>query len=149
TGTLGAEDLQVSGRFAGRGTLNATLNLSGTFGSATGHTELAITGDATFAETSDIHLHAGGDTVAIAGGLGLAGALHLRVARNETFGRFPLFTYGGALDLGAVQLTGVTAAHLSTTTPGQVDLVLDDSDEDGLPDSWETHHFGNLAQGSD
>jgi hypothetical protein len=50
---------------------------------------------------------------------------------------------------GACDLTGISpnvTAHLSSTVPGGLDLVIDDSDEDGLPDSWETANFGNLAQ---
>jgi hypothetical protein len=35
--------------------------------------------------------------------------------------------------------------HLSFTD-NTVILLIDDSDEDGLPDRWETAHFGNLNQ---
>jgi len=82
--------------------------------------------------------------------LSLGGTVQIALAPSTTFGRYPLITYGGTLTTGAVTLTGIpggTTAQLSTSVAGRLDLVIDDSDEDGLPDSWETANFGNLTKG--
>ena len=63
-------------------------------------------------------------------------------------GRYPLFTYTGTLANLTASLGGIpgsSTGKLSTSIAGRVDLVIDDSDEDGLPDSWETGYFGNLS----
>ena len=153
-GTLGAEAATVEGELHGHGTLDCGLNFPGSYrgkGHLTGTAgALAVQGDAFFGGDAVVHLRAGtaSDTIAVAGDLNLDGTVNVQLAPGTGFGRYPLFSYGGTL-AGTAALTGIpggTAAHLSTTTAGQVDLVIDDSDEDGLPDSWELAHFGNLAQ---
>ncbi len=153
-GTLGAESTTVHGTLAGDGAIDGALNLAGTFrGRGTlGGTPGAVivTGDAVFAETADIHLRVGEDcdVIVAASDLSLAGTLHADLAPGTDFGHFPLFSHAGALTLGNVRIEGVLAglpAHLSTSSAGVVTLVLDDSDEDGLPDSWEMTHFGSIS----
>ena len=60
---------------------------------------------------------------------------------------------GGTLNLAIKFVRGdvlgdwsAFSGHLSTNIAGRVDLVIDDSDEDGLPDSWELTYFNSLAQ---
>jgi autotransporter-associated beta strand protein len=153
-GTLGAETVNVAGTLQGHGTLDTGLNLSGEYrgrGFITGIPgTLTISGDAFFGDSSQIRLRVGtnSDTLAVAGDLSLTGTLHVQPAPGTHFGRFPLFTHGGTLDLGTITLAGLPpglGAHLSTRQPGTLALVIDDSDEDGLPDSWEIQHFGNLS----
>jgi hypothetical protein len=91
------------------------------------------------------------DLIAVSGDLALAGSLQISLAPGTSFGRYPLFTYGGNLAMGSVTLSGIpggTTAQLSISVTGQVSLVIDDSDEDGLPDSWEVQYLGNLSKGA-
>ncbi|GAA5118826.1 autotransporter-associated beta strand repeat-containing protein [Luteolibacter yonseiensis] len=153
-GTFGAESVGGRGLISGHGTIAADLNPDGVVigrGFATGTPgTLVVTGNASFDSSSVMKLRGGvsSDLLAVAGDLQLAGSIQIALAPETTFGRYPLLTCGGELS-GDVSLTGVPAgvdAHLSLSAPGRVDLVIDDSDEDGLPDSWEAFHFGNLAR---
>jgi autotransporter-associated beta strand protein len=136
------------------GTLAADLNVNGTlegrgFASGTAGT-LAVQGSAFLGAGSLTKLRST-DLVAVGGDLALGGSVQVALAPGTGFGRYPLMTYGGALS-GSAALGGIpvgTTAHLSTLAPGQVVLVIDDSDEDGLPDSWEQASFGNLGQAAD
>ncbi len=152
-GTLGAESLSAAGGISGHGTVAADLNASGTItgrGFATGTPgTLAVEGNVFLGESSSVRLRAGanGDLVVIAGDLALGGSLQVALAPGTGFGRYPLFTHGGTLT-GGMALAGLPpgiAGHLSTAVSGQVALVIDDSDEDGLPDTWEQAAFGSLA----
>ena len=141
----------------GYGTIAADLVCNGTFtarGFSTGTPgTLSVTGGSFFDGSSLMKMRGGisSDLITIGGDLNLAGTVQVALAPGTGFGRYPLFTYGGALS-GSAALTGIpvgTIAHLSTTTAGQVVLVIDDSDEDGLPDSWEQTNFGGLTQTAD
>ncbi|WP_367873303.1 autotransporter-associated beta strand repeat-containing protein [Luteolibacter sp. Populi] len=149
-GTFGPESTSVAGSLGGHGTLDSDLNCTGTltgrgFSSGTPGT-LSIGGSASFGSDAVLRLRAGSssDIIAVAGDLGLGGTLQVGLAPGTGFGRYTLFTYTGTRT-GHLILTG-TSGHLSTSTAGQVALVIDDSDEDGLPDTWEQASFGNLAQ---
>jgi autotransporter-associated beta strand protein len=134
SGTLAA-DLNVNGTLEGRGFASGT---SGTF---------AVQGS-TFLGSSSLTRLRSTDLIAVGGDLALGGTVQVALVPGTGFGRYPLITYGGTLN-GSAALTGIpvgATAHLSTLTPGQVILVIDDSDEDGLPDSWEQSSFGNLTQ---
>ncbi|MEK7951484.1 autotransporter-associated beta strand repeat-containing protein [Luteolibacter soli] len=136
-GTL-ASDFVHDGTFDGRGYLTGTPGI------------LTVQGSAFLGSTSLTRLRSGAssDLIAITGDLTLGGTVQVALAPGTAFGRYPLFTYGGTLS-GSATLAGIpvgTTAHLSTTTAGQVTLVIDDTDEDGLPDSWEQANFGNLTQ---
>ena len=150
-GTFGAESVHNAGTVSGYGTLAADLDSEGTLtgrGFATGTPgTLNVSGSAFFDSASTLKLRGGisSDLVAVAGDLTLAGTVQVSLAPGTAFGRYPLVTCGGTIELGSLALTGTTG-HLSTSITGRVDLVIDDSDEDGLPDSWEQTHFGNLAQ---
>ena len=133
--------------FAQNGTLDGRGHLTGTPGT------LTVQGSAFLGSGSLTRLRGGvsSDLIAISGDLALGGTVQVSLAPGTGFGRYPLFTYGGALS-GSATLTGIpggTTAHLSTTVAGQVALVIDDSDEDGLPDSWEQANFGGLTQTAD
>jgi autotransporter-associated beta strand protein len=144
--------LPAGANLSGHGTLAADLNADGSldgrgFTSGTPGT-LVIDGNAFFGSSSLTRLRGGttSDLVTVRGDLALGGTVQVSLAPGTGFGRYPLITYGGTLD-GTAILTGIpagTTAHLSTTTPGQLVLVIDDSDEDGLPDSWEMANFGTL-----
>jgi len=141
-----------AGTVSGYGTLAADLNSEGTFtgrGFASGTPgTLSVSGSAFFDSASILKLRGGvsSDLLAVGGDLTLAGTVQIALAPGTAFGRHLLMTYGGILELGTLAVTG-TSGHLSTSVAGRVDLVIDDSDEDGLPDSWENTHLGNLAQG--
>ncbi|MCW1914050.1 autotransporter-associated beta strand repeat-containing protein [Luteolibacter sp. GHJ8] len=135
------------------GTLSADLNVNGTLegrGFASGPSgTLAVHGSAFLGAGSLTKLRST-DLLAVSGDLALGGTIQIALAPGTGFGRYPLISYGGTLS-GSASLIGIpsgTTAHLSTLMPGQVVLVIDDSDEDGLPDSWELSSFGNLAQAS-
>jgi autotransporter-associated beta strand protein len=151
-GTLAAESIDASGNLDGHGSLSGSVRVSGThrgrgtLSSTTG--SLSINGDTYFDASSNIHLKVATtpDTIAVTGDLALAGTLHLQTAPAITFGRFVLFTHTSDLELGQINLTGNPSALLSTSTPGEVAVLINDSDADGLPDTWELLHFGNLSR---
>lgn len=158
-GAIATDSIQipVGAKFSGHGSVVADLNCQGTFegrgfASETPGT-LAVTGSAFF-DGALFRLKGGksSDRVAVSGDLSLAGTVQISLSAATGFGRYPLFTSGGSLTVEDVTLTGIpvgTTAHLSTRVAGQVDLVIDDSDEDGLPDSWENQYLGNLNSGPD
>jgi rhamnogalacturonan endolyase len=89
------------------------------------------------------------DRLHVTGTATIAGTANVTLENGLAFGRFPLITHGsrtGSLTLGNV--SPVVPARLVHES-GQITLVLDDSDDDGLPDTWEQTHFGtgNLDQG--
>ena len=157
-GTIATDAITVAGGglLNGYGTLSSDLICSGTltgrgYSSGTSGT-LSINGGAYFDSASLTRLRGGSssDLLAVSGDLSLAGTIQISLAAGTGFGRYPLLTYGGNLSLDAVTLTGIpggTTAKLSSSIGGQISLVIDDSDEDGLPDSWENLYFGNLTKG--
>lgn len=157
-GTIATEAVTIQGAIEGHGTIESSLNQSGVYrgrGFLTGSPGvLHIQDDAFFADTAALHLRVGpeSDLIRVGNELNLAGTLHLQLATGTVFGRFPLFTHAGAVNLESITLSGIPQnlpAHLSTSIAGQVALVIDDADEDGLPDSWEMKHFATLAHGPD
>ena len=84
----------------------------------------------------------------VTGSATLAGTANITLSDSLAFGRFPLLTTTGprtgTLTLGTV--TPAVPARLVHQS-GQVLLVLDDSDDDGLPDTWEQQHLATLATG--
>lgn len=153
-GSFGAESTAVSGNLSGHGTLNSDLNLSGTFtgrGFTTGTTgTLQVNGNLFLDGSATTRLKGGAasDLLQVSGDLSLGGTLQVSLAAGTGFGHYPLINYGGSRT-GTLLLAGIPAgitAHLSSSVAGQIALVIDDSDEDGLPDSWEQNSFGNLAQ---
>ncbi|MEO5917894.1 MAG: autotransporter-associated beta strand repeat-containing protein [Luteolibacter sp.] len=155
-GTLATDavNLESTANLTGYGTVAADLNCNGKFegrgfSSGTPGT-LNIGGSAFFDAASTIRMRGGisSDLIAINGDLSLAGTVQIALAPGTAFGRYPLFSYGGSLAMDSVSLTGIpggTTAQLSTSVAGLVSLVIDDSDEDGLPDSWEMQYLGNLS----
>ena len=136
------------------GALAADLNVNGTldgrgFASGTAGT-LAMQGSAFFGGSSLTRMRST-DLIEVSDDLALGGTIQVNLAAGSGFGRYPLFNYAGDLS-GSAALAGIpvgTTAHLSTAVAGQVALVIDDSDEDGLPDSWEHSAFGDLVQSAD
>ncbi len=155
-GFLGVEALNVAGAIGGYGTVVGEANVTG---SCTGRGYVAgtagalqITGPASF-DACTFKMLGGvkSDRIDVAGDLAVSGTFQIALATSTTTGRYTLMTYGGSLNLGSVSLTGIsssTNAHLSTSVPGQLALVIDDADEDGLSDIWEVLYFGNLLSGT-
>lgn len=155
--TTDAVNLASGATFSGWGSLATDLNAEGTLngrGFATGTPgTLAIHGSAFFGGNSLTRLRGGvsSDLITVDGDIALGGTLQVSLSPGTGFGRYRLIACGGEIS-GACVLTGIspgTTAKLSTSAGGGVDLVIDDNDEDGLPDSWETSSFGNLAQTAD
>jgi autotransporter-associated beta strand protein len=153
-GSFSTEAIEVApgATLAAYGSLTTDLNLAGTFegrGFATGTAgTLNLQGNAFLSGTTRLRGGVSSDLLTVSGDLSLGGTFQVSLAPGTGFGRYPLMTCGGDRT-GTALLTGIpggTTAHLSTSVPGQVALVIDDSDEDGLPDTWETTNFGNLAQ---
>ena len=140
----------------GWGAVTADLNAEGTvetrgFTSGTTGT-LSIQGSVYFGANSLIRMKAGvsRDRIEVSGDLALDGTLEVNLVPGTGFGRYRLLSAIGEIT-GNMDLAGVpvgTTAKLSTSIAGGVDLVIDDNDEDGLPDSWEIANFGNLSQTS-
>lgn len=156
-GSFETESLEIASgsTFLAHGLLTTDLNLVGTlegrgFASGVAGT-LNLTGNAFISGTTRLRAGASADLIKVSGDLALGGTLQVSLAAGTGFGRYPLMTYGGNLE-GSASLTGVPAgvtAQLSTAVAGEVALVIDDADEDGLPDSWEIAKFGNLGQLAD
>jgi autotransporter-associated beta strand protein len=156
-GTFGVGTLTAAGELNGNGTVNGEVNMPGNHtgrGFATGTPGvLQLTGPASF--NSSILRMLGGlqsDRIEAADDLTVEGTILISLAPGTGFGRYTLVTCGGDLSLGSVALTGIpggTTAHLSASIAGQIDLVIDDSDEDGLPDSWENQYLEGLGSGPD
>jgi autotransporter-associated beta strand protein len=153
-GSFDTESLEIApgATLAGHGTLTTDLNLAGTcegrgFTTGTPGT-LNLQGNAFLSGTARLRGGLTSDLLTVTGDLSLGGNVQISLAPGTGFGRYPLMTSAGNLT-GTAVLTGIpagTTAHLSTSIPGQLALVIDDSDEDGLPDTWELANFGNLAQ---
>ena len=157
-GVLAAEVTTLDGSLTGQGTLVGDLNALGsvTCRGALGGTagKLQVNGAAFFNSTSVIGMRVGNasDQISVSEDLDLSGSLELVIGDAVKFGRFKVFTYGGALKMEnftVAPLVGVGSVHLSTRIAGQVDVVFDDLDEDALPDSWEMQVFGDLLSGPD
>lgn len=86
-------------------------------------------------------------TLHLTGNAGLAGTLAVSPQPGVTFGRFTILTHAGTRT-GTLSLTGAPAGVPAQLVyaANEVVLYLDDTDQDGLPDSWEQTHFGNLFQ---
>jgi autotransporter-associated beta strand protein len=138
---------------AGWGNLTADLNAEGIiegrgFASGTAGT-MNIQGSVFLGSTSVTRMRAGitSDLINVSGDLALDGTIQINLAPSTTFGRYRLISCSGAIS-GSLALSGIpigTTAQLSTSA-NAVDLVINDSDEDGLPDTWENTHFGNLSK---
>ena len=138
---------------AGWGNLSADLNAEGViegrgFASGTAGT-MNIQGSVFLGSTSVTRIRAGttSDLINVSGDLNLDGTMQINLAPGTTFGRYRVISCSGSIS-GSLALSGIhvgTTAQLSTTA-NAVDLVINDSDEDGLPDTWENAHFGNLSK---
>lgn len=157
--TTEAISLAIDATLQGWGSVTADLNAEGTiegmgFTSGSGAI-LSISGNAYLGADSITRLRAGasGDRIDVDGDLALDGTLQVSLAAGTGFGRYRLLSSTGEIT-GTLSLAGIPAgmvAKLSTSVAGGVDLVMDDQDEDNMPDSWEITHFGNIQQtpGSD
>ncbi|MEO5712742.1 MAG: polysaccharide lyase family protein [Luteolibacter sp.] len=152
-GSVQSANIQVleDGELDGNGTLTGPVTNAGTIVRSQGGT-LTVNGGVT--NTGTIRFDAGAGVssglMAVNGNLSLAGTVQIVLAPGTAMGRYPLFTYTGTLAPVTAVLGGIpgsTTAKLSTSVAGRVDLIIDDSDEDGLPDSWEMQYFGDLASG--
>lgn len=135
----------VTADFDSKGTLDGRGFAGGTPGN------LNISGSLFLGASSVTRMRGGvsSDQIGVGGDLALGGTLQVSLAPGTTFGRYTLISYGGSMSDSLV-LAGIpvgTTAQLSTSVPGRLDLVIDDSDEDFLPDSWEMQNFLNLASG--
>jgi autotransporter-associated beta strand protein len=85
--------------------------------------------------------------IQVAGALTLDGELRIDPAPGTTFGRFPLITHGG-IRTGNFEITSLTGGfpHHLAYAPVEVVLFIDDSDEDGLPDTWELDRLDGLME---
>jgi rhamnogalacturonan endolyase len=88
-----------------------------------------------------------GNLLQIEGNVVLAGVLQVTLPPATIFGRFPVLAQTGNRS-GTLALAGVPSGVPSQLAydPNEVVLYIDDTDQDGLPDTWETSNFGNLAQ---
>jgi autotransporter-associated beta strand protein len=155
-GSFGSDSINVAAgaSIRGHGTLEADLVVAGaieTRGFVTGIPGQLVLDGGLFLQSSALtrmKVGAASDGIAVSGDVTLAGTIQVSLAAGTGFGRYRLITCTGQIE-GTSSLAGIpsgTVAHLAIVN-GAVDLVIDDSDEDGLPDSWELANFGNLAQG--
>jgi rhamnogalacturonan endolyase len=140
--TIAMGALVVSGSL---GATPITVNDAATFGvpgnlSVSG---LTMQPSATLART----LAPSGNIFQINGNATLAGTLQITLPPGTTFGRFPVLAHTGTRS-GTFSLAGAPAGVPSQLVYGanEVTLYIDDSDQDGLADTWEQLHFGNLAR---
>jgi len=88
-----------------------------------------------------------GNLLQIQGNATLAGTLQVTLPPGTTFGRFPVLTHTGTRS-GTLALSGAPAGVTSQLVyaANEVVLFIDDTDQDGLPDTWEQTYFGNLSK---
>ena len=140
--TVSAGSLAVSGTL---GATAVTVNNGATFvvpGNLT-VSALSMQASATLART----LAVSGNVLQVAGNATLAGTLQITLPQGTVFGRFPVLGHTGTRT-GTLTLAGAPAGVASQLVYGanEVTLYVDDSDQDGLADTWEQSHFGNLAR---
>lgn len=157
-GTLATDsvNVDVTASLNGYGNVDGDLMSSGTialhgFSPGTPAT-LAIDGNVSLGPQSKLRMGVGigHDELTVTGDLALDGVMEIDLSSGIGFGRFSLIICSGDLS-GTLALAGLpdgVPAHLSQSVAGRVDLVIGDNDEDGLPDVWETNHFGNLESGA-
>lgn len=152
-GTIQSNNIQIlnDGELGGYGTLTGPVSNAGTITRGPG-TSLTVNGDVT--STGVIQFDAGSGIspalMVVNGNLSLAGTVQIALAPGTGFGRYPLFNCSGTIANITAMLGGIpgnTTGRLSRSVTGRVDLVIDDSDEDGLPDSLENLYLGNLVSG--
>jgi hypothetical protein len=92
-------------------------------------------------------LSSSGNLLQINGNATLAGTLQVSLRPGTAFGRFPVLSHTGTRS-GTLTLAGAPSGVPSQLVYGanEVTLYIDDSDQDGLADTWEQAHFGNLAK---
>lgn len=115
--------------------IDGTIIMPGATGGAPG--QLDVTGTLTLPSGSMVHMRVGpvSDHIAAAADLAAFGTIHVNLAPETTSGRIRLISVSGEID-GLPDLTGIApeiTAHLSTTVPGGIDLVLNDPYEGGFP----------------
>lgn len=142
--TVAAGALVVSGSL---GATSVTVNNDATFGVPGNLTIAALTMQptATLART----LATSNNLLQVNGNAALAGTLLVTLPPGTTFGRFPVLAHTGTRS-GTLTLAGTPAGVPSQLIYGtnDVTLYLDDSDQDGLADSWEQAHLGNPGYGA-
>lgn len=152
-GTLGAQTLDADGSLGGYGTINGEVTSSGGYtgrGFSSGTPGvLQVNGSAAF-DGGMLKMLGGvlSDRIVVTGDVAVEGTIQILLAPGTGFGRYNLMSCSGSRNVGPIMLTGIPAgitAQLSTSVAGSVDLVINDSDEDDLPDSWEMQYLGNLA----
>jgi autotransporter-associated beta strand protein len=77
--------------------------------------------------TLDFQLGAGGSQVAVTGDLTLAGTLNLTATAGFGPGKYPIFTYGGALSVATLTIGTAPAGYdytLDTSVVGQVNVIV-------------------------
>jgi autotransporter-associated beta strand protein len=140
--TVSMGELVVSGSL---GSTSVTVNNGATFTVPGNLTISALTlqPSSTLART----LASSGNILQINGNVSLAGTLQVTLPPGKAFGRFPVLAHTGTRT-GTLTLAGAPVGVTSQLVYGANDVILfiDDSDQDGLADSWEQTHFGNLAR---
>lgn len=142
TTTISTGTLKVAGIF-GPSPLsvgaNAVLEVTG----AASSTSLAMQSTSTLARPLGTSM----GTLHLTGNAALAGTLAVSPQPGVTFGRFSILTHAGTRT-GTLLLTGAPAGVPAQLVYGanEVVLYLDDTDQDGLPDSWEQTYFGTLSK---
>lgn len=132
--------------------VECSLWTDGTLAGSLGNASSSLTFNGGVANTGAIQFGAGSGVASglmgVNGDLSLAGIVQIDLAPSTAMGRYPLYTCTGATATNTAVVGGISGSSrgkLSTSIPGRLDLVIDDSDEDHLPDSWEIQYLGNLA----
>lgn len=140
--TVSAGGLVVSGSL---GATAVTVN-NGAFLGVPGNlsvSALTMQSSATLART----LAPSGNVFHINGNVTLAGTLDVTLPANTSFGRFSVLSHSGTRS-GSLALANVPPGVPSQLVyqANEVVLYIDDTDQDGLPDTWEQNHFQSLTQ---
>ena len=144
TGSTGTGLLTVAAgaRLTGSGSAGGSVRVRGELAPGDPVGLFSIGGDLEVAPEGTLHVELGttGDSLAITGGVHLAGTLLITDAGGLTYGTYPLITHGGAVTVsnlvfGASPLPGAGFA-LDTNTVGRVDVLVVTAWE-----AWQLHHF--------
>lgn len=131
SGSVGAGTVTVNGgQLGGGGTINGAvvINSGGTLSPGNPVGALTINNSLTANSGATVNFTLGtvSDQVVVNGNLNLSGTLAIAAASGFTTTTYTLITYSGTLALGTVTLNlpAHTMAALDTSTPGQVNLVV-------------------------